>query len=638
MKNMDLDNAARRINLPSGDVDAVTARGATLARRRHRAVAGGLALSLTALSAGLYIRISHPKPVPLATTSNVAQRGDVPIRWEKVTSKSGLGFTTVMSEDALYAVSTGPGPARVEDTRRVVWKSDEGIDWSAVTELKGDLYVANLADRGGRLYGVGTGPANAAAAGRKPVPDLVVGASDDGGQNWNKQTLPVDVRAVSAKSRSVGVYAVDVATTKNAVVAIASLNADLDVPALVPAGQTAPNGWVITPSGVDVLGDGPRCPAGTTSAPPGQPDKRAIMQEQNPNQDPQREYPYECYTADGTPQPVTPQEARGVKASYTFAQLGVDGDLLRAVRSEPMVFVADLQSLRFTRVDAPALSQLDGPGMLERDGDGLLIIGQKAADVANRKAGDPVLLRSADGSTWTPATAPTGMAWAQAIGHLGDRIAIVGDTGNGPSLWVADGAGGWSATSLDGAVDPDVRQGAEVGLVSAAVGRLGVVAVVSVLPDRIAKQGGVTAVRDGYTLHIINDRWAGYVTDKSGKELAHNDNLMDSSASGALRGDGRSVTLFDDAGKVLVRFNGDDLKAAYTAVRGDDRIFPSYRVLATRDGLTWSDQAANDLAGEQVGNVLRVLMTGEKAIVAVTPVTADKAPSTKQIAIVGTPR
>jgi hypothetical protein len=643
MKNLDLRHAAQTIDLPPGDLDTVTARGVTLARRRHRVLAGGLTISVLAASAGLYTRLNQPRPVPVAAGNATAKRGDVAIRWEKVDSKSGLAFTTTLAQDTLYAVSTAPGRSAPDDRRRFVWQSTDGIDWSAVTELKGDLYVANLADSGTRLYGVGTGPATAVVAGRKPVAPLVIGASEDGGRNWARQTLPIDVSAISAKSRSVDVRAVDVATTQDAVVAIASLASDLDVPSVLPAGKTAPNGWAITESGVDVLGNGPECPPGTSTSPPNVPDKRAMARAAQGDTGPTREYPHECFTATGSPSTVTPQQSRGVADSFTWDQLHVDGDLLRAVRAEPIVFRSDAGGLNFQRVESAEVAKLDGPGMLDRDGDGLLLVGQAGAFPDGMKANGPdtVILRSLDGRTWTTSPPPPGLSYAAAIGRLGDRTSIMGESTSGPTLWVSDGTGGWSATSLASAVDPSVRDKANVSLVSAGVGRLGAVAVVAVMRDPVAERGGIDLSSKGYTLHVVNDRWAATLTDPTGKEVARSDNVMDSRSTGALRGGGSdgSVTFVDpQTNAVIVRFAADAVNNAFKSAMSESRVPPTYRLVASRDGLTWSDQDVSELAGQPIVNVVRVLMTGEKAVVAVEPPAPGKDQPSKQIALVGTPR
>ena len=222
------------------------------------------------------------------------------------------------------------------------------------------------------------------------------------------------------------------ATTKDAVVAIASLMAELDVPALLPAGQTAPHGWAITDTGVDVLGDGPRCPANTSSSPPGEPDKRGAIEANEPD-DARREYPSACFKADGGAVKTTPQDSRGVAASYTWEQLHVDGDLLKAVRNDAIVFRAAAGSTDFKRIDAPAVGALGGPGLLESDGDGLLIVGQKSTISGNMDKTAATILRSGDGRTWTEGEAPQGFGYAHAVGRLGGSTVIVGQSDTGPT-------------------------------------------------------------------------------------------------------------------------------------------------------------------------------------------------------------
>jgi hypothetical protein len=641
----DLRAAARSMPIPSGDVDAVIERGATLARRRRGSVAGGMAIALVVASVSYFAVTSdgsRPTHVHVGEGIANAQRGDAGIRWERSDVHSGLGFTTSLSGDSLYAVSTAPGVAANRDNpdmHPVLWHSADGVDWSPVTAL-GDLYLSDLADHGTRVYGVGTGPATAVVAGHKPVSPLVVGWSDNAGHDWARQSLPVDFASIAAKATNVGVGNVEVASTDRTVVAVASLIADLDVPAVLPQGVTAPNGWAITDTGVDVLDNNPECPSGTsTTAPDGRSGKTVRANHEQSGA--QRMYPATCFKPDGTSVQAPPQQ-RGVKASYTWDQLHVGGDLLRAVRNEPFVFSAPANGTNFERVDIPALAGMNGQALLDTNGDGVLFVAQKAWDgSADRSAQPaPTLLKSSDGRTWTSVGVPSGFGYAMGIGRLGSRTALVGDGNAGATLWLSNPEGSWTATSIANAVDPAVAKGANVQVVAADVGPLGVVTVVSLARDAIADRGGVNVTLNGYTLHILNDRMAAVATDAQGKELARSDGIgqtNDASAPLHFAGDG-SVVLTDPAsGATLVKFPLTSVKDALNRSGSDSA--PTFRVVASRDGVTWSDDSLDTLAGKKPESIGSVIVQGDRATVSMLlPQPAGSKAPQPQFALVGTPK
>jgi hypothetical protein len=641
MNDLDLRKEGRSLAIPSGDVDAVVGRGATLARRRHRAIAGGMAVILAASAVSYMALTRDGKPTRVligdGPTTEI-RRGDAGIRWEKVPVRSGLTWTNNRSE-GLYAVSTAPGRGDPNnpDMRPVLWHSADGVEWADVRAL-GDLYLGDLADRGARLYGVGTGPASAAVAGKKPVSDLVVGWSDNGGRDWARRNLPVDVRAMAAKTRRIGVGQVEVAATDQAVVAVASFIGELDVPALLPDGQTAPNGWVTTDNGVDVLGDGPECPAGTSSTPPDERGSKPRRQETN-NEPPGEQYSYECFKADGTAESVSPQDSRGVKASYTWEQLGVNDDLRRAVRNEPFVFVAAAGTTDFTPATVPALSGKLGNALLDTNGDGLLLVVNERGDLKSRGEPKSVVLRSTDGRTWSAAPTPPGFQYALGLGRLGQRTALLGGGAGGATMWLANPDGTWSPSSLAGAVDPEASKDARVELVGADVGPLGVVAVVSVVRDHIAEKGGVKVTQNGYTLTVLNDHWSMVVTDPAGKEIGRTESVGGRDDGPIrMRNDG-SVAVLDDAGKTLVAFNAASMRAPFEDMKDGRDSMPTFRVVATRDGATWSDEPLQDLAGsDKVSTVNSVIVSGERAVVSAMLANNDPKAIPKQVALVGTPR
>jgi hypothetical protein len=638
--DLDLRAAARSVAVPPGDVDAVVRRGATLAGRRHRLVAGGMAVVLAATAVS-YLALTRdggrPTRVTLGGDANqTLTRGDAGIKWEKTPVRSGLGFLPHgVSGDQLFAISTAPGTAANPDNpdmHPVIWHSDDGVDWSQVDAL-GDLYLSSIADRGARLYGVGTGPATASVAGKPKISDLVVGSSDNGGHTWDRHALPIDMHAMASKTTRVGVGQVEVAATDHSVVAVTWLIAQLDVPAVLPPGQSAPNGWVTTADGVDVLGDGPECPPGTSTTPPGAERGKPV-----PNDNGER-YPGQCFSPDGTYRSVPPQESRGVKASYTWAQLGVNDDLRKAVRGEPFVFVADAGSTDFGRVEVPELRNKTGNALLNTDNGALLMVVTDRKDDYGASTPTSTLLRSTDGRTWSSGGEPAGFYYAMGVGKLGGRTAIAGGGTQGATLWLSNPDGSWTSSPLAGALDPATVKDAHVEVVAADIGPLGVVTVLNVAPDEVARHGGYDVKSNGYTLHVLNDRWKATVTDAAGKEVGSSESLQQESATAPLRmvGDG-SVVLDGADGKTLAKFEAKAMRGVFDNGRNSTAQI-DFRLVASRDGATWSDDDVRALAGADVMYVTSVIMKGERAVVTAT---LRQAPNTKgpakQVALVGVPK
>lgn len=500
----DLDGAARAYDVPAGDVGAVLHRAHRRATRRNRALAALSVMSLVATAAVGVDLLDGERPTTLSSGAPVV-RGSVGMEWRVVTPASGLGFAAsdAGSSLPLYAVSTAPGQAEVgaaAGRSDVVWRSDDGVEWTSVSVLDRDLFASDLSSRDDRVYAVGTGPATAAAG--RPVSPLLVGWSDDGARTWERAALPIDLAAVASRTTRSAVRSTAVAAGPAGTVVVGVLDASLDVARSLPAGVSAPHGWAYSTTGVDLLGPdrGAVCPQ-PESAPA--PAKEA-------GTDPTGEVqPAWCPAGDGSREGavVSAQDARGVTASFTWEQLGVDGDLLRAVRRQLVAFAAPPGSDRFERLEVPDVAHVQGPVLLDASEDGFQVVATTAAGIAEPQL---VVLASPDGRSWT-AGEPLPAGWAAAAGRVGGVTTVVAQDGRGPVLVRADGAGGWATTPLDGLLEPPA--GSRVGLGSAAVGPFGVVASVVVAP--VDDRGGdlsayVLVSRDGRGWEVVDvDELAG---------------------------------------------------------------------------------------------------------------------------------
>lgn len=584
-----LVEAGRSFEIPEGDLDAVVRRGGHRLHRRRRGFAGLTALALVAGTVGAVDLLEKKPEVSVSSTGGGLVRGDVGIVWRSVRPKSGLGFSGGSLSSPLsgataplYALSTAPGQAVPGPAQpRVAWRSDDGVEWTAVSALAQDLYLSDLASRDGRVYAVGTAPATAAIGGRSFSP-LIVGWSDDGAKTWKREALPIDLTALSGGMARFQIGSTAVASGPAGTVVTATLGGTLDVPKLLPAGSTAPNGWAITATGVDLLGpqEADYCPEGWSmfraaalagrkvqlqageepvQLPAGAPPPE-MGSGKDDNGMPSEAFPLQCVRTDGEPVLVSPQEAHGVVASLTWDQLRVDGDLLRAVRRQPVAFVAPPGSDRFERVDLPAVDPVNGPVLLDAGDDGFDLVTTTADESSpdGRWAADIVSLHSADGRAWVRSSTGAGsQLWAAAAGRVGGVATILGQGPNGAVVLRSDGSGGWSSTPLAGALAAGVPEGSDLYLGSADIGPFGILATVSII-GKEAKVGSAPPSQ------------------------------------------------------------------------------PEHRVLVSRDATTWEDRSASELAGQPVDSVIRASVVGERATVAVS-VHAKGRDKPAQIVLVGTP-
>jgi hypothetical protein len=475
--DLDLEGPAGALGVPRGDVRAVIARGRH--RQRRRRAGGAILATLVVVSAGTVALggTDDDGGTPVRMADGGARRGAVAMDWEVVDPASGLGFSRDLGGELdgspLYALSTAAGTVDVGSAtpKRVVWRSDDGIEWTAARTLGTDLYLSDLSTAGSRVYAVGTAAATA-DGGTRTTP-VFVGWSDDGAATWQRAGLDLDLAAIGAVSRRLDVTASDVVSSDAGTVAVVVLSAALDISKVLPDGVTAPHGWARTEEGVDLLAsDEPSCDSGEKPVPTTEPAAEA--------------FGVACKGRGGV---VTPQEAYGVRASYTWAELGVAGDVLRAVRRQPVAFFAEPGSTEFRRVelasDAPAYDVL-----LEAvDGGFDLAVSGPVADDHERS--EVRFQHADDGRTWTPSTAVTGVEWVAAVGRVDGRPTVIGYGRDGGGRIVrSNGDGTWSSTEVADLLDDPPADGAVAMLSAADIGPLGAV---------VATPTRVLVSRDGTT-------------------------------------------------------------------------------------------------------------------------------------------
>lgn len=488
----DLANAAARIEVPDGDLDAVVRRGRRRARSRQQVI--GILAAVTVLGAGVTIsRIAtDDADTNLAAgpdASGASTPGDGGFTWSASEPAVGIGHHAAAATAAgqLYALSTAAGVSDYLEARPLrVWRSADGIEWDD-TEAPEDLYLADLDASDDRLYAVGTGTATAAVVGGRGVHELRAGWSDDGGRTWSSHRLPVPVEKVAPVMSSMAVGAAQVASSGSVVVAVASMHGELDVPALLPNNESAPDGWAITARGVDVLGPSRGEPCAATSP--------STISRGERDDVPRRIWPTWCENADGSTDVVTPQEAQGVERSYTFEELGLDRDGIDAVFGRPQLYLS-IDDAPFERIafDLPD-GAVSGTTISVADDVFTLFVGTTDDEGASQGS----LYRSADGRTWSQTDFGADLSWSQGILSTERSTAVLGNDKDGRPVVVVNEGSGWRTTQP---AEGLAEHGERAVFLGGAAGPLGIAVVIGFDDgSRIDDRKVLLISRDGVTWH-----------------------------------------------------------------------------------------------------------------------------------------
>ncbi|HYD09763.1 MAG TPA: hypothetical protein VEA78_06645 [Acidimicrobiales bacterium] len=460
-----LEHLADGTDVPAGDLDAVIARGRRRQARGKRIVGGLAAVALGSTAVTIIATAGEDDGTNIATTGTTAT--ETVFEWEVVEPDSALalfGRPPTVGGGGVYALSTAPGQAPTETVQPLrVWTSDDGVEWRDL-EPPGedaDLYLSDLeaSSSDGRIYAIGTGQGSAARLDGRDIPELRVGSSDDG-ETWDTAALDIDVAAVAEHAQHLSWTQREIATSEEGVVlAMVALRAELDVPELVPDAER----WAITPDGVDVLGERttePDCGDGEHA---GRSDEGVTG--------PHRVWPDWC-SDDTSSREVPPQETHPVERSYTWDELGVEGDLLDAVLARPHVF-RSVDGASFDRVDVPIPDGAVSWYALEGGSDGFdLAISQ---GIGPSSGSTTTLLHSDDGSAWSASPMSSAISWATTMGSVHGQSVVVGsDGGNQPVVVLGDGR----VVPLAQEIDPELARDRDAWTAASGVGDLGIAVVV----------------------------------------------------------------------------------------------------------------------------------------------------------------
>jgi hypothetical protein len=165
---------------------------------------------------------------------------------------------------------------------------------------------------------------------------------------------------------------------------------------------------------------------------------------------------------------VKPEGTPIIERSYTWDELGIDPELRSLMAGEVHLY-RSADGAQFQEVTAPAV---DGylAGLVGGDDGYRLLTGSLREGVHQ--------LFSADGETWTSSGADLS-GWVLTSGSLAGTPAAVVTTDSGATLLTAAPGGGWDALDLMGAVGVTSSASRPAGVVTAGVGPLGLIAVVS---------------------------------------------------------------------------------------------------------------------------------------------------------------
>jgi hypothetical protein len=317
---------------------------------------------------------------------------------------------------------------------------------------------------------------------------------------------------------------------------------------------------------------------------------------------------------------VPPQQAHGVVAHYSFDQLGVAGDLLKAVRSEPFGVFAPAGSTTFERIELPAKPASSLSAVADGEGFDVFLAGGSMLQQYDpvRSQERPTVLHSQDGRTFAPTEHTFGGMWVSAAGQVAGRIAVAGDGADDGFDIVASGPPAFTPSpvqvlhSADGRAW-DAAGGTTMAFASSA-GLLGTTPVVF---------GGNT---DGTPVMMRRHGEAWTTTDLS-TLVAHPAGTQVYAGNAGVGGAGAAMS--------VMIVNRETSKDGTTRDRGE----PVNRLLTTRDGVTWHDQSLDDLVGRPRTFVNMIVVTDDRVVLtAAEPKTDEKAATAPRITLVGTPR
>jgi hypothetical protein len=532
----------------------------------------------------------------------------------------GMTFGPAVGDGPYLAWSTQPATAGADQPYvPTLWRSDDAVSWQqvqAAPPVSGQMPM--LAAQGDRFLTFGT-----AVAASGDV-EARFASSDDGAASWSSVTLPLGIDTLRADPtvRNVAVNPASIVTSDAAVVLAVNVNPVIDVERLLGSKVFLP--YNFTEDGVEVFGT---CSnegfiydtvVPTTVSGPALENGAATMATVSA--------------------PSTCDDS--LVGLHPWDELGVAPATVDALFS-PTRLLVSTDGASFTEVDLPG-AKTEGYTQIQlatyADGFALTI----TRSPFDNGGTQTTMYVSPDGRAWREVGAPPFFNITSLTG-FGDRLVMVGTSDvNGMIPLVAVGTpdGDWTVTSLSGLLGPDdgVKPWLGVGPNVVADGT-GITITGWVSRDWVAEVGGVETVKGGVTMRADDQNGYRFLDTATGTELG---SFINGVTAGPVTQAENGLTV-QPADSDPVTFSWDELNVVYTQALEQSGIDPTVGVMPegvvmhSVDGVSWSIERGDELAGSDVGFSGWLRGTGSQVIVAmIRPTTPGGVP--QQVLLVGTPK
>lgn len=598
------------------------------------AVSAGTIAGISALSQPEHRRVTNgpsqpgepTSPTPATTIASapdgsstpLANRVDSNLVWTTVVPDSAealasAAFGDSQSEPPFIAVSSAPGQTK-DEWKATMYRSDDGISWTPTNAKPGGPLTAYDA-YGGAMYAFSTAAATAPIA-PGGAGDVVIESSSDGGDSWNTQILPLDMRTI-ADSPGVASVVFDwrnVVAGPVGTLAVGKVSVQIDYAELdAPFDQNAVKN--ITADGIEIYSN--PCTTPTTVAWP-----------------------------TGGTAPVGQCDATGDTIDlgsefFSWADLGLDQSVIDAINAPPYAFVKLAGATEFTAATFPVTPEgyRFSSVMPVATDDGFAIAGtlfDQAAQSSLTK-----VYRTADSVTWSEADLP--LSYVQSFGQLDDgswlALGSANDAGGGAAAATSIDGVTWSVVDLASMLTADDGVSATLYSGTSTIGSSGATLSAFVQTDPFVENGPATVTVEGITITQTSNNPDFVFTD---------------AATGVELGrwsveDGKPVqvnTRIDRQVGYLELLNEDgSVKLALSdAIVNDlnsqvEQGLSSAILLHSDNGVDWSREDLGTLAGFDVFSPTRIQSSGNTVLVTVVDSSAaSETTPARTVVLVGTPK
>ncbi|MEO5898594.1 MAG: hypothetical protein ABIR68_00520 [Ilumatobacteraceae bacterium] len=591
-------------------------------------------------------------------------------------STKALGSTALMTStaDGFIAWSTQPG--RSNDFAPKLYRSTDGVNWTVAGDAPNTGNAHQFTSDGKRLFSFATTAAPAPVNGSRF--GLEVGASDDAGATWQPTELPVDLGDLSGLHGKVEAYVtpLSIAAGSKGVLAVVGVQprfapeverqlgggingvtaegvlranscvgeattivvgaaggglpdgtypamsgqsvhttpADTALAGTVPGDVTtteltgaAITGAAATSTTVTGIAPGETAPAGTDSV--GTARVGAVTDSTVP-------------VTDGTtPACDTSATAPATPAVVAWSDLGIDPATAAIFGGAPRLFLSG-DGTTFTPVAFPDVApggQVVGVNSIATADGFALTVSTIAAGTA-RGGVESRLFTSTDGSTWV--SYDIASLYVSSLGRLADgAIGVVGTDVDGSPIASVLRDGVVRSTGLNGLLGPADGRSARMSVQQSAVGPTGFTMVASVFRDSVVEAGGVSITRDGVTMTIEDGNGtASFVDAATGEVLGRLSptsgptgqvHQQPQNADGTL-----DYAIAAADGSTRTTFTGMEVQQHLAQVYAERQsLTPSTLVLHSDDGLDWSREDLDAIAGFPAYGVMRVQSTSTSVLI-----------------------